>query len=277
LAFEKLDEIAKSIIKSVPSTVLITDEERKIIFVNKKFEEITGYKPEEVIGKTPSLLKSGRTSSEVYQDLNNCLSKGRAWEGDFINRTKGGQYFWEDAKIFPVEVDGKRYFVKVAEVKSETPDLVSLIFEIISGSNYIILVLSKDLTIRMCNDVFAECVSYGDKGVVIGTNLLDYVQSESKFIVKSLYEAMFKQLEKMPETKLSQEIEYEILCREGKTWLMKWFATVVNSGDDLALHLGLRYSNPHQFSMDSATLRAYYRELIERDRVYINAVKTLIG
>ena len=89
-------------IGQVGDSIVITDPEGRIVYVNPAFETITGYTRDEAIGKKPSILKSGRHSGEFYARLWETLKAGEAWRGRLINRAKDGHLFTEDATIAPV-------------------------------------------------------------------------------------------------------------------------------------------------------------------------------
>ncbi len=99
-------EIDSSILRMAvdqsPSSILVTDAMGRIEFVNPRFCELTGYAPEELLGQTPGILKSGRTSTEEYSRLWTTLRSGRPWSGVFCNRKKNGDLYWEAARILPV-------------------------------------------------------------------------------------------------------------------------------------------------------------------------------
>lgn len=86
-----------------PASVIITDRSGRIEFVNPKFTEITGYSFEEVAGKNPRILKSGKTPPEVFHDLWKTIAAGREWRGEFVNRKKNGELYIEHASISPVK------------------------------------------------------------------------------------------------------------------------------------------------------------------------------
>ena len=67
------------------------------VYVNPKFTEVTGYTYDEVIGKNPRILKSGYTSLEEYQELWKTIANGQIWRGEFRNRKKNGDLYWEIA------------------------------------------------------------------------------------------------------------------------------------------------------------------------------------
>jgi len=104
-------------IESSPTSVVITDLEGTIEYVNPKFSELTGYPSEEAVGKNPRVLKSNRTSSETYDDLWHTIKSGKVWHGRFVNRKKNGELYWEEAWISPIfNLDGKAtHYVAVKE------------------------------------------------------------------------------------------------------------------------------------------------------------------
>ncbi|MBE9223386.1 EAL domain-containing protein [Cyanobacterium stanieri LEGE 03274] len=86
-----------------PASIIITDNSGIIQYVNSKFERVTGYTREEVIGKNPRILKSGETSKEEYKKIWQTISSGKEWHGEFHNRKKNGELFWEIASISPIK------------------------------------------------------------------------------------------------------------------------------------------------------------------------------
>ena len=89
-------------IEQSPVSVVITDVEGRIEYVNPKFSETTGYTYAEVVGKNPRVLKSEHTPAHEYQALWQTISAGQVWHGEFYNRRKNGEFFWELAAIAPV-------------------------------------------------------------------------------------------------------------------------------------------------------------------------------
>ncbi|KAB0663540.1 response regulator [Oryzomonas japonica] len=89
-------------VEQSPSTVLITDERGEIEYANPKFFELTGYSPDEVMGKNPRILKSGDMSPAFYDALWRTITSGKEWYGEFLNRKKNGELYWESAAISPV-------------------------------------------------------------------------------------------------------------------------------------------------------------------------------
>jgi PAS domain S-box-containing protein len=87
-------------------SVVITDADAKIEYVNPAFTRITGYSQEEATGQNPRILQSGKHGARFYKRMWNTLLQGKAWQGLIINRRKNGEEYQEEATITPV-VDGK--------------------------------------------------------------------------------------------------------------------------------------------------------------------------
>ena len=98
---EELRKLSRAIEQS-PSTVMITNNKGNIEYVNPKFTHLTGYSPEEVIGKNPRILKPDNIPSEEYRELWESITSGREWRGEFCNKKKNGEFYWEYASISPV-------------------------------------------------------------------------------------------------------------------------------------------------------------------------------
>ena len=89
-------------IEQSPVSIVITDVTGRIEFVNAKFTQVTGYTFEEALGENPRILKSGETPAEAYRRLWKTIASGGVWQGEFHNRKKNGELFWEQATIAPV-------------------------------------------------------------------------------------------------------------------------------------------------------------------------------
>ncbi len=88
-----------------PSMILITDPEGRVDYVNPTWERVTGYRLEEVRGQKPHAMRSGVHSREFYSHLWSEITAGRVWRGEFCNRRKNGELYWESAAIAPVHND----------------------------------------------------------------------------------------------------------------------------------------------------------------------------
>jgi PAS domain S-box-containing protein len=113
---EHIRKLSRAVEKS-PAMVMITDVHGAIEYVNPKFCEVTGYALADLRGQNPRLLKSELTPAEVYADLWQTVLAGREWHGEFANRKKDGELYWEQVSISPLPNDDGviTHFVAVRE------------------------------------------------------------------------------------------------------------------------------------------------------------------
>ena len=93
--------ILSTVVEQSPVSIVITDLQGNIEYVNPKTTELTGYTPQEMIGQNARILKSGETSAEEYRNLWRTIRTGE-WRGMLHNRKKNGELFWEAAAIRPI-------------------------------------------------------------------------------------------------------------------------------------------------------------------------------
>lgn len=92
-----------SVVEQTADLVYITDPRGIIEYVNPAFEKLVGYSKEEVIGKTPRILKSGQHEEAFYRDLWQTILSGRSFRGVIANRKKDGEIFYEEKTITPLK------------------------------------------------------------------------------------------------------------------------------------------------------------------------------
>lgn len=104
-----------------PTSIVITDDNGTIEYVNPKFTAVTGYTLDEARGKTPRILKSGESTKREYEILWKTIKSGKEWKGEFHNRRKDGSLYWERASIAPVkDMNGKTtHFIAIKEDVTE--------------------------------------------------------------------------------------------------------------------------------------------------------------
>ncbi len=92
-------------IEQSPTAIVITDLNADIEYVNSTFSRLTGYSSEEAIRQNPRILQSGETPRHVFTELWATITDGKVWHGEFYNKRKNGEFFWEDATILPLKND----------------------------------------------------------------------------------------------------------------------------------------------------------------------------
>ncbi|MGA2786603.1 MAG: response regulator [Verrucomicrobiota bacterium] len=95
--------VQSSALEAVANGIILTDAAGKIIFGNKAFCAMTGYGLEEILGKTPGFLNSGKHDADFFRTLWNTILAGQVWQGELINRRKNGTFYNEEMTITPVQ------------------------------------------------------------------------------------------------------------------------------------------------------------------------------
>ena len=160
-----------------PESIVITNLDARIEYVNQAFIRNTGYSREEAIGANPRVLQSGHTPLATYQDMWATLTRGQAWRGELYNARKDGSHYVEHAIIAPVrQPDGKvTHYLAIKEDVTEkkrmadeldayrssleqqvvvrTAELAAVVQEqnVLFDSAGVGIVLVKDKTIVRCN------------------------------------------------------------------------------------------------------------------------------
>lgn len=105
LATDNIRKLSRAVEQS-PVTIILTDTQGDIEYVNPKFCSVSGYSMAEVIGKNPRILKSGITSDKEYEKLWETIVSGNDWVGELYNKKKDGTYYWEQAFICSIKDAG---------------------------------------------------------------------------------------------------------------------------------------------------------------------------
>lgn len=157
-----------------PASVVITNTSGNIEYVNPKFEEITGYRAQEVLGQNPRMLKSGDKTAEDYKAMWQAILSGKVWRGQFHNRRKDGSIYWESASISPVrDEEGEiSHFIAVKEditSQKRAEDLLRMNATVFDTINEAILVTDSEGTIKTVNPAFSRITGF-QAHEVIGRN-----------------------------------------------------------------------------------------------------------
>ncbi len=110
-------------IEQSAESIVITDTEGTILYVNPAFERTTGYSRAEAVGRNPRILNSGTQPADFYRELWTTITDGRVWHGRFVNRKKDGSLYTEDATISPVRDESGTLINYVAVKRDVTAEL----------------------------------------------------------------------------------------------------------------------------------------------------------
>ena len=122
---EEANERLVTVVEQAAESIVITDTNGKMLYVNPAFEKISGYTADEALGKNPRILKSGRHGAEFYRQMWALLARGEKWSGRLSNRRKDGTLYEEDATIIAVR-NGAGEIVNYTAVKRDVTHEVQL-------------------------------------------------------------------------------------------------------------------------------------------------------
>jgi len=133
-AEEKLRILTRAIDQS-PDSIIITNSKAEIEYVNPAIQKLSGYSKEELIGKNPRIFSSGNTSKEEYKKLWDCITSGKVWQGEFQNRKKSGELYWESASISPV-MNNERKITHYLAIREDITEQKELTQELINAKEH---------------------------------------------------------------------------------------------------------------------------------------------
>ncbi|KJR40952.1 two-component sensor kinase [Candidatus Magnetoovum chiemensis] len=115
----------KLIVENSPSSVIVTDVNGYIQYANRKVAELTGYTKEELYGQHTRIFKSGDTPKQLYNQLWHEIKQGKVWQGEFFNKKKNGELYWEFARISPVK-DEHGNIINYIAIKDDITEIKSM-------------------------------------------------------------------------------------------------------------------------------------------------------
>jgi diguanylate cyclase (GGDEF)-like protein/PAS domain S-box-containing protein len=181
-------------IENSDNIVVMTDTQRNITYVNETFENTTGYKQAEVLGKNPNILKSGIQSKTFYKELNHKLSEGKKWEGQFINKRKDGSLVYEKASIVPIYLKAK--LIGYLAIKLDITEYIeqnqklAQAASVFENTEEAIIIADKEQKISSVNSAFTKIYGYTNADVS-GKSLRLLHSNEQK---KEFYKDMWEQI-----------------------------------------------------------------------------------
>jgi len=132
-----------------PATIIITDLQGRIEYVNERFVHTTGYTKAEVLGRNPRILKSGRTDATTYADLWTTIKSGQVWRGEFENRRRDGTRYLERAMIAPIQdaLGKTANYLAIKEDITELRQMIDRLHESESRFRSVVSVMAEGLMV----------------------------------------------------------------------------------------------------------------------------------
>jgi diguanylate cyclase (GGDEF)-like protein/PAS domain S-box-containing protein len=159
------------VLEQSPASVMITNTKGDIEYVNPRFEKVSGYRADEVIGQNPRILKSGDKTREEYKAMWDALLAGREWRGIFHNKRKNGTIYWESASISPLRDDRGQitHFIAVKEdvtAQKRAEDQLRMNATVFDTTSEGIMVTDADNMIKTVNPAFTRITGYSPEEVI---------------------------------------------------------------------------------------------------------------
>jgi PAS domain S-box-containing protein len=173
-------------VEQSPAAILITDTAGAIQYVNHRFSEVTGYAPDDVLGKTPAIVKSDRTPPETYHRLWGTITAGHTWQGELQNRRKNGELYWDHTVISPLRdaAGAITHFLGVQEEITERKQMEQQLREreeyfrsLIEQAMDVIAVLDPVGAIRYVSPSVFPLLGYAPEELV-GRHMLDLLHGD---------------------------------------------------------------------------------------------------
>ncbi len=167
--YEERIVLFKKAVEQSPVSIVMTDPEGNINYVNAGFESVTGYKRIEVLGQNPRILKSGKQDFDFYKELWDTIKSGKIWDGEFQNKKKNGALFWEKAIISPVinERNEITHFVAVKEDITHIKSMQDQLIHILSLQDILTKISSSYINIPVKNRVQAINGALKELGMLV--------------------------------------------------------------------------------------------------------------
>jgi len=186
-------------VEQSPITVVITDAQGNIEYVNPTFSQLTGYSAAEVIGRNPRILNAGEAPAESYRKLWATILAGETWKGEFHNRKKNGELFWEAATIAPIRDSEGRItsFVALKEditeaKRNEQARVESEIRfrELFETTKDGIAMTDPEGRYQDCNQAFLDLLGLDSKADLVGRSYeaftpAEYLEGERRLIAEA--------------------------------------------------------------------------------------------
>ncbi len=181
--------IGKIIFENLKSAMIITDSEKKVIYANKSFEELTGFKLEEVLHKNPIFLNSGIHDEKFFGEMKKTINESGMWQGEIWDRKKNGEIFPKHLTIAAVERHGGKHvnyigvYQDVTDIrKKEQLDRLEK-YDLLTGlpnEKYLKEILEKEISFKKAIDeeqflILFRITNYNEIVASYGYRIMDEV------------------------------------------------------------------------------------------------------
>ncbi len=246
-------------VEQSPVSIIVTNVLGEIEYVNPKFCELTGYQAKEVLGENPRILKSNHLPAAEYRRLWRTITNGGVWRGEFCNRKKNGELFWEGASISPIRADGGAItgFVAVKEdITAHKFTQKALLeseerFRRFTNATFEGICVSENGRILDCNDQFLRMFGC-ERSEMIGKRIVNLAVPGSRELVSEAIS-----------TGQAQRYEIQLVRKDGSVFYAEAQARLARIGPRTLRFKALRDVSEHKW-LEREVLR---RVDLEQERI----------
>ncbi len=275
-AKERLRQLSRAVEQS-PLTIVITNLAGEIEYVNPHFTETTGYSAAEARGQNPRILKSGETPPEEYAHLWQTITSGKDWHGEFHNRRKNGELYWELAAISPIfdEAGKITHFLAFKEDITERKKMDQQLVETLDFNRKIITDVPAGIVVYKAS---GECVVANEAAAqIIQATVPQILKQDFRQLESWRDSGLLEAAEKTLATKDPQGGEFRFVSTFGKeVWVVGNFSCFVRNNEPHLLLTLNDITERKEAEQTIANERALLRTLVDHLPVAIY-LKDLAG
>ena len=254
-------------VEQSPVMIIITDLNGTIEYVNPKFTQLTGYTAAEIQGQNPRILKSEKTPADVYPALWKTITAGGTWYGEFCNRKKNGEIYWESACIAPVadNIGVYSHYIGVKEDITERKQIEAALkesealFREMFAQNYdaIILIQLDTLKVTFANQAALDLYGYSEEEI-------EQLQPWN-FMAKQVFKEMLKSIKNDDTPKGFLLEKYATFRKDRSSLLVSFRGKVIRMKDEYVILCSIR-DITEQARLEE-TIRASQAKLIQANKM----------
>lgn len=222
------------------NSIIITDINGNIEYVNKKFIDISGYSFQEVLGKNPRILKTNYKSKDEYKELWDTILSGKEWNGVFCNRNKKGEIYWESATISPIKNENGE-LINFLAIKEDITLTKKLENELIENQKMLSTLMSNlpglvyrclndhDWTMIFVNEGIKQLTAYEADDLLYNKKI-----SFNQIILEEDREQVWENAQLGLNSKANYQLQYRILTADKKIkWVFEQAIGIYNENGNL--------------------------------------------
>lgn len=222
------------------NSIIITDINGNIEYVNKKFIDISGYSFQEVLGKNPRILKTNYKSKDEYKELWDTILSGKEWNGVFCNRNKKGEIYWESATISPIKNENGD-LINFLAIKEDITLTKKLENELVENQKMLSTLMSNlpglvyrclndhDWTMIFVNEGIKQLTAYEADDLLYNKKI-----SFNQIILEEDREQVWENAQLGLNSKANYQLQYRILTADKKIkWVFEQAIGIYNENGNL--------------------------------------------